>query len=269
MGKLKVVEGNSPAINDEVREWQGLGAENITKNDVIIPRLVILQSLSPQLSRKKPEWIEGAEAGDFCNTATGSIYKGDDGITVLPCHYATSYLEWGKSRGGFVKDHGPNQAILDKCAQNDKWQNILPNGNTVEETGQWFLLLRDGPAGSPWTRVYFPLKSTALKLSRRWLTFCRQPIGDASFNPPLFWWSWRLTVVTESNSSGDWHSFRPERSETVQELDSSLAIGRECRAFHDAVASKAVRGEAPQADPPFAHSATVESPSEQEAIPFA
>jgi hypothetical protein len=268
MGKLKVVEGNSPAINDELREWQGIGAENITKDDVIIPRLVILQSLSPQLSKKKSEWIEGAEAGDFCNTAIGSIYKEE--ITVLPCYFDTSYLEWGKQRGGFVKDHGSNPAILDRCTQNDKWQYIHANGNTIEETAQWFCLLRDGPEGSAWTPVYFPQKSTGLKLSRRWLTACRQSVlddGGKAFNPPLFWWSWQLRVVTESNSSGDWHSFRPERGPKVIELDPSLALGRQCRRFYDAVASKTVRGEHPQ-PPPFAHSSAPPTQSD-DAIPFA
>jgi hypothetical protein len=49
---LKVVESNDLAIDDELREAQGLGVEYVTKDDVVIPSRVILPSLSPQLSKK-------------------------------------------------------------------------------------------------------------------------------------------------------------------------------------------------------------------------
>jgi hypothetical protein len=37
------------------------GMEDVSSKDVIIPRLTLLQTLSPQLNKKKGEYIEGAD----------------------------------------------------------------------------------------------------------------------------------------------------------------------------------------------------------------
>ena len=49
------------------------------------------------------------------------------------------------------------------------------------------------------------------------------------FIPPLFWWSWRLVVVDDSNDSGGWMTFRPERGPTILELDPSRELLRQAR----------------------------------------
>jgi hypothetical protein len=269
MSKLKVVEKNELSQEDEILAMQGIGAENVTSRDITIPRLTILQSMSPQLSRKKPEWIEGAEVGDWCNTATGDIQKGV--ITVIPCLFQTSYLEWSKQRGGFIADHGDDPDILRKCVRNEKWEYFLPNGNKVEENAQWFVLVRDGPEGAPWNPAYLPLKSTALKHSKKWLTACCPASfmrkGEL-FRPPLFWWSWKLETVSVSNDFGDWCAPRFERERETIEIDPSLKLARQARAFRDAVTSKALRADeehAPASDPP----PVAEPAPAEEAIPFA
>jgi hypothetical protein len=249
---LKVAEESKlPSIDDEILAMQGIGAENVTANDIVIPRLTILQGLSPQVNKKKPEWIDGADSGDFCNIASGQLYKEE--VTIIPCLFRTAYLEWAKGRGGFVRDHGDSPSVLDRCTRNEKWQYFLPNGNVLEETHQWYVLLRDGPEGSLWTPVYFPLVRTGLKHSRKLLTLCRPShyiYNGKVFNPPLFWWSWRLLVVSSSNDAHDWHSFRPERGSMTIDLDPTLATARQCRAFHDAVRDKSVRPDVRADDTP-------------------
>jgi hypothetical protein len=233
-------------ISDDLLKMGGAGTENIKSKDVLIPRLVILQQLSPQLNKKKSEYIEGAEVGDFCNVATGDIYKKE--VEVIPCHFATAYIEWLKGRSGFAANHGDNMSVLDRTTKNERFENILPNGNMIQETAQWYCLLKDGAV---WTRVFFPLKSTGMKHSRKWLTVLRSEtlkVNGRDWKPPLFWRSWKLITVDESNDQGDWASFRPERGEENIKIDPSQTLINMCMAFYNDVKLNVVRGEVAQDD---------------------
>jgi len=241
---VEVHRTNMPALHldAELQKMGGMGAENVSAKDVLIPRLTILQKLSPQLAKKKAEYIDGAELGDFCNVATGDVYK--EAVMVIPCHFATAYIEWGKNRSGLVANHGDNASILKKTARGDKNQNILPNGNVISETAQWYCLLQDGAS---WTRIFIPLTSTNLKHSRKWMTLCRtesvqMPDGQL-WKPPLFWRSWKLVAVEDSNDQGDWITFKPEKGESVMDIDPSRQLLRMCMSFYEDVKGNIVRGE--------------------------
>jgi hypothetical protein len=232
--------GSALALDDELLKMGGMGQENVKAKDVLIPRLVILQALSPQLNKKKAEFIEGAEIGDFCNVATGDIYK--EQVLVVPCHFVTAYMEWGKNRSGLAGNHGDDPKILDSTTKNDKFENVLPNGNTVQEQAQWYCLLQDG---ATWTRIFFPLKSTNMKHSKKWLTLCRAetvqlPNGEL-WKPPLFWRSWTLKIIDDSNDQGDWATFKPEKGETTMDLDPSKQLIRLCKSFYEDIRQNVVR----------------------------
>lgn len=50
------------------------GAEDITRDDMVTPRLAIAQANSPQRKKLDPSFIDGLEEGDIFNTVTGEIY---------------------------------------------------------------------------------------------------------------------------------------------------------------------------------------------------
>jgi hypothetical protein len=237
---MNTTAAGSIVLDDELLKLTGMGTENVKSKDVVIPRLVILQALSPQINKKKAEFIEGAEIGDFCNVATGDIFK--ESILVVPCHFATAYMEWAKNRGGLAGNHGDDPSILSKTTPNDKRENILPNGNIIQEQAQWYCLLQ---TGAIWQRVFFPLKATNLKHSRKWLTLCQTetvqlPNGEF-WKPPLFWRSWRLLIVDDSNDQGDWATFRPEKSELIMDLDKERHLLRQCKSFYEDIRTERVK----------------------------
>jgi hypothetical protein len=228
------------ALDDELLKMGGMGTENVKSKDVLIPRLVILQSMSPQVNKKKAEFIEGAEIGDFCNVATGDLYK--EKILVVPCHFETSYIEWTKNRGGLAGNHGSDPKILSQTIKNDKFENVLPNGNIVQEQAQWYCLLQEGAS---WNRVFFPLKSTNMKHSKKWLTLVQSetvqlPSGEM-WKPPMFWRSWNLIIVDASNDQGDWFTFRPEKSELIMDLDPTRQLIRMCKSFYEDIRTNVVK----------------------------
>lgn len=227
-------------IDDDLLKLGGMGKENVKSKDVLIPRLVILQALSPQVNKKKAEYIDGAEVGDLCNVATGDIYK--EQVTVVPCHFATAYIEWTKNRGGLAGNHGDDASILKQTVRNEKNENVLPNGNIIQETAQWYCLLQDG---STWNRIFFPLKATNLKHSRKWLTLCQAesvqlPSGEF-WKPPLFWRSWKIIIVDDSNDQGDWATFRPEKGDIIMDLDPNRHLLELCKSFYEDIRTNVVK----------------------------
>ena len=59
-------------LMDIFEENAGAGLQNIGADQMQIPFIRILQALSPQLNKDKPEYIKGASQGDIFNTVTGT-----------------------------------------------------------------------------------------------------------------------------------------------------------------------------------------------------
>lgn len=110
----------------------GAGMENLGIDEQLIPFITILQGLSPQVDRTKPEYIEGAAIGMLMNTATKTVYDVLDpnagenkrGLPFIPVWREHQFTEWvprndtqfpdGKmvkgnsGGGGFRGIHDPN-----------------------------------------------------------------------------------------------------------------------------------------------------------------
>jgi hypothetical protein len=208
--ELAEVKPTALAIPDvEFNDFAGMGTENITASDLALPRLTILQKLSPQLEATDVRYIEDAKQGDFCNVATGDIYRGE--IEVIPCHYRVRWIQWKANRKGFVAAHA-DPSCLANTTKDDKGKNILPNGDHISETAEWFCLLHDGET---WKQIFLPLDSTDVKVSHNWMTAVRneKPLRGPNglFSPPLFYRSWRLKPFLVTKDENKWYSFTYER----------------------------------------------------------
>lgn len=209
---------NLPAISgDGFEEFAGAGLENVGSNDVLIPRLTILQSLSPQLNKKKAEFIDGAEIGTIVDVGTGEMFP--NGVLFLPVYYRKDYLEWApRSSGkGLIAVH-TDPEIMKQTKRDDRKKDVLPNGNYIAETAQWFGLNLTADR----RKCFIPMASTALKKSRQWMTIAtseRLKRADGSeFSPPFFYRGYNLTTGTESNAEGEWANWVINRGPTLPEL---------------------------------------------------
>jgi len=234
----------------------GDGLENVGSRDLIIPRITILQALSPQVQPKKPEYIKGANIGDICDVGTQEIFESP--LIFLPVHYVKQYLEWApRSTGkGLVKVH-EDPAILDDCGRDEKNRPTTKEGNLIAETAQFFGL--NISAGG--RRCFLPLASTQLKKARRWLTLAtseklRREDGTV-FTPPLFYRAYNLSTVDESNPEGDWAGWKIERGQTLQEMENWKDLYQEAMNFRGSIKSGEVRGDV-----------AVEEPTTSDEIPF-
>ena len=136
------------AVFDDDLLSAGTGLEEVKSDDLAIPFIRILQAMSPQVNKRAAEYVDGAEVGMIFNTVTNAIYDGEKGVEIIPCSYTKRYLEWipREKGGGLVTaDHSPD--ILRQCTKNTKGEYVLENGNTIDETAQFFILLLDENEG--------------------------------------------------------------------------------------------------------------------------
>lgn len=215
-----------PAGASDFQQFDGMGMENVGATDLIVPRLTILQQMSPQVNKKKPEFIEGAEIGMICDVATGDFWE--DGIHFLPVYFRKDYLEWApRESGKGLQNIHSDPAILDQCERDDRNRTFLANGNQIIETAQWFGL-NFGP-GAGRRRSFIPMASTQLKKSRKWMTMAtgeKLPRGDGTeYTPPLFYRLYHLTTADESNNEGDWSGWKINRAPALPEPDAAEILG--------------------------------------------
>ena len=234
------VMGNE--AEDAFGEFAGEGFENVTQKDLLIPRITILQKLSPQLSSRKPEYIKGATEGLFCDVATSDTFPN---IDFLPVLFRVDYLEWAPraSGKGLVAIHS-DPSILDQCIKNEKMQYF--NGeNIVMETAQWFGLNMT----ADWRRSFIPLSSTGLRRSRAWMTLATNEKivrrDGSRFTPPLFYRIYHLSSVETSNSSGEWFALKADRGPTLPEYNTKnwQDIKMECIEFRKSLLAGTVKAD--------------------------
>ena len=250
----------STDVLDDIFDMAGEGAA-FDSSEMQIPFLRVLQALSPQLNKKKPEYIEGAAQGDMFNTVTGDYYGGEAGVMVIPCYQTTKYLEFvPRDMGGGFKGElaSTNPALQQTTRQGSK--EILPNGNELVKSDQHFCLvvLEDGS----FQPVVVDMKSTQLKVSRRWKTQIamqkvKNPKTGMLVTPPVFATMWRLYAAEETNDKGSWSTWGVERIGLVENRDLLL----EAKSFRDSIAAGEVKA-APE------EGVSAPSSSDTDDIPF-
>lgn len=213
---------SSPVSSNAFEADAGAGLEGVGASDLIIPRLAILQALSPQLVKKDAAYIAGAEVGMIADVGTGEIYP--DGVLFLPVLYRKQWLQWAprKSGKGLVAIHD-DDSILNECEYNEKKQPILPNGDYIAETAQFFGLNLSAEN----RKCFIPMASTQLKKARKWLTLATSEKiegANGKFTPPLYYRSYCLTSAEEGNSEGDWMGWVIDRDKSIPEMEDGREV---------------------------------------------
>jgi hypothetical protein len=190
----------------------------MSSDDVALPYLGVLQDLSPQLKRQRPEYIEGAQAGMFFNNVTGEVFEGEtEGLMVVPCYYERRLVEWTprEAGGGWVGDYPSESDILKRTRPDDKGRPKLPNGNIIVETAYQYVLVFN-PDRDAWEQAVIAMKSTMLKANRRWNNMIvTSTIPGTDRQAPRFLYPYNLKTVLETKNDQSWYNFVMVRHEEV------------------------------------------------------
>lgn len=185
---------NLATIPEHLRNAVGSnkGLEDIGRDDVLIPRLCIAQSLSPQLKKTNEAYIEGLEVGDLFNSVTGEIYGTE--VVVVPLFFFKQFIEFKpiKEGGGVVAMY-PNQASVPA----EKLQFTDGNSPLVTEfKNEMCLLVREN---EPMVPLVVSFKSTGLKTARKWNSLMRSNNGLPAYSK-----FYTLEVGHRTKGSQEW-----------------------------------------------------------------
>lgn len=180
-------------IKDEQR-----GSENVGQEDIVIPRLEIIQALSPQVKPGDPKYIEAAKPGMLVNSVSQQLY-GKEAI-VVPVVYVKQWLVWMKRKdkngkglpGGFFGAFNTPEEAKDRMEQEGGDANNIE----VLDTPQHLCLLLDYNTGKT-EEVMISMPRTKAKISRQWNSLVRMAGGDR------FARAYRIGTAMEKNKNGE------------------------------------------------------------------
>lgn len=115
---------------------QSRGSEEVGIDDITLPRIDVLQALSPQIKKTDPKYIEGAEQGMVFNTVSSELYGSQ--VSFIPVKFAREFIVWQdrKAGGGF---RGSFQSEED--AERERLQLESPDSHEVVETHVHYVLI--------------------------------------------------------------------------------------------------------------------------------
>lgn len=184
-------------IKDEQR-----GSENVGQQDIIIPRLEIVQALSPAVKDGDAGFIPEARPGMLMNSVSKQLYGKE--VMVIPVIYIKQWLVWGKRKdengkplpGGF---HGGYNTPEEANARFNEEGGEKANLEIVD-TPQHLCLLINTSTGRT-EEVMISMPKTKAKISRQWNSMVRMAGGDR------FSRVYRVTSALEKKTQGDYYNF--------------------------------------------------------------
>ena len=223
----------------------GQGSEYVTARDTKLPILKILYASSEVLDEGSGKYIPTAKQGDIYNDTTGNLYKGKDGIIVVPCLYINTFNEWkdrGDSKGRPVGIH-LDPAVLRETKRGEDNKDRLPNGNYVEDTGNHFVYILDKDY-NPIETALIAMKSTQKKKSKTWNSMMKSRRLQGSkglFCPPSWATAYKLVTTKESNSGNNWFGWVVEFNKYLNDPQYSKLLEM-TKAFYESAVKSDIFG---------------------------
>lgn len=191
-----------------LRDGPKRGSENVTHSDLVIPRLELVQALSPARDKKHADYIDGAEEGMLYNSVTRELY-GEE-VRVVPCYFLKEWLVWkdrkkgGGFRGAFATEALANAAIANLPAEDN------PDEFEAMDTAQHFcLLLKDGGKVE---QIVISCNRTKMKVSRKWNSLMALSDDDS------FAKEYTVSTVSETNKNNqDYYNLKVSPGPYVSE----------------------------------------------------
>lgn len=173
---------------------KGRGSEHVEMQDVAIPRLEVVQALSPCLKKNDAGYIEGSEQGMIYNSVTRELYGHK--VDVIPVFFKKQWLVWRDRKspagGGFGGAYDTVQEANERIKQEDPKQQEFW---APQDTAQQLVLVvkADGTT----EEAIVSMSRTKLKVSKNWNSLIRLNGNDR------FSRQYVLFTVDEQNSKGD------------------------------------------------------------------
>ena len=257
-------DADLPAELMDMVEEDGAEDAALGKDDLAIPRLVIIQALSEAVKPAKGGYIPEASVGQIYDGINGAdgLFDGDEGIHVIPLTYRRTIIEWRKRElgGGFIADLGLDFDIANNTVKDEKRRDvIIPEGESgapgethAVMTAEYICFLVDRESGD-FKPVILSMTSTQLKKSRAWNSISdayrvKRTDGKGTFNPKRYFLFFHLQTVPESNAEGDWMGWRISKRGKTMNLPNGSSIYAAAKKFRADIEAGAIDIKPPSDD---------------------
>lgn len=220
------------------------------ERDKTLPRLKVLQGLSPQVTRGEATYNPEARVGQFIDTASGRLWDGETkGVLIIPVFYTRSITEWKprKAGGGLVKDWKTDASVLERTKRDDSTQGktvIIQGegeGHEIMDAARYYVMIIDEDTYELLDTVNaaYDLYGTQLKKARTWNNFIdgvRHVRGDGSkVKPSIYYMSYRVTTLPEKNEQGNWMGVKITPAEKTLALPNGKVFWDAAKGFRELI----------------------------------
>lgn len=189
-------------------------AEKNTKfeqNELVVPRLKILQPLNPEVQEGESQYVTGAKPGMFYNTSSNKLTPGQEGMIICVIGHQKQTIEWvpREAGGGLVKIWGSDEGWKALCEpqEREKFVPVTKEGHTIDKQRSFLIFDIDKETGNI-DPSFFNLKGTGNRVANLLATMLTQTRVRLSNNtvitPPFYYFTYKLTLDKVSNNKGTW-----------------------------------------------------------------
>ena len=205
----------------------GCGMESVTADEIILPRLALLQSMSPATKKSSADYVEGAQEGMLLNRITKKMYDGEKGIKVVPLNARLTLVEFTpRDKGGnYVADHSDNMKLWDQTPYDkEKGGKFTAEGNKLVKS--WELLVNVIEDNGALTPILINFASTQFKKGHQWVSALKtttlQNKQGKAFEVPIFYSTFLLQSATETKDGNSWMGYKITRVGNTHEIDMGI-----------------------------------------------
>ena len=186
--------GSLAVVN--LREDSRKGAEDIKQEDVSTPILKILHQLSPECDERDPKYVKDSKPGMIYASSLGTLIDGEnEGINIIIAHAQTRYPEWQERGDSASAPVGTHINIPADAVEERNGRYRLPNGNYVEKTAYFYVVVVMGDEYRP---AVIPMRSSNLSPARELnnlITNLRITDAKGTFQPAAYSAMFKLKTV--------------------------------------------------------------------------
>lgn len=180
---------------DYLPEDSTKGQENVSVDDLTIPRLGLVQDLSPQRKPNKPEYIEGADSGMLFNNVSTELYG--KSINFVPVYFRKEWCIWKlqSAGGGFFGAHTSEalaQEAFGDAGYDDEYE--------IVDMAQHFGMVLHADRRPE--EIVISMSKSKMKVNRQLNTLVKMAGGDR------FSRVYKISAVEDQNKEGqDYYNF--------------------------------------------------------------
>lgn len=199
------------ALRARMRSDAGKGVSTKAA-DNLVPLLQVLQPLSPQVLKKNPGYIAGAEAGDFiAKSLDPPVISGKDGFYFQPVGMYQEWVAWvpRERGGGFAGRYPYNGGTPPKGAKLKARKADGGRRPPAFAMGETDLVDTRYVPGFMWddgtpTPFVIPFTSTGHAVAKGWMSRQMNLQDDEGNILPAFAALYQLTTTGAKNNLGEW-----------------------------------------------------------------